>query len=191
MPHAVARRMSRIYSSIVLIAMNSGEESDMSTFFALDLGLALVAKTCPYRPQAFKKVNNGQAFPYEENICFFIFSWTSRLQVLQGMSQKNSRKYSKTWLRRVNIASWLTPKVYPILKLSNFKASPKNGVDIARFTNLGRLCVNQPVAYQVHFFSKSTVGCYCTAGITAPRVSEEPQKTRLRGNIVMRTKNGV
>ena len=123
MPHAVARRMSRIYSSIVLIAMNSGEESDMATFFALDLGLALVAKTCPYRPQAFKKVNNGQAFPYEENICFFIFSWTSRLQVLQGMSQKNSRKYSKTWLRRVNIASWLTPKVYPILKLRNYKAT--------------------------------------------------------------------
>ena len=28
-----------------------------------DLRVALVAKTYPHQPQAFKKVNNGQAFP--------------------------------------------------------------------------------------------------------------------------------
>ena len=37
-----------------------------------DLGRALVSKTCPHRPQAFEKVNHGQAFP-QENISFFDF----------------------------------------------------------------------------------------------------------------------
>ena len=31
--------------------------------FIQGLGLALVPKTCPRRPQAFNKVNNGQGFP--------------------------------------------------------------------------------------------------------------------------------
>ena len=35
----------------------------MTSFFVQDLGLTLVARTCPRRPQAFKKVNNGHAFP--------------------------------------------------------------------------------------------------------------------------------
>ena len=31
-------------------------------FFVEDLGLALVAKTCPHQPQAFKKAKKGQEF---------------------------------------------------------------------------------------------------------------------------------
>ena len=34
-----------------------------ASFFVNDLALALVAKTCPHRPQAFKRANNGEAFP--------------------------------------------------------------------------------------------------------------------------------
>ena len=39
------------------------KEGDMATFFLQDLGLALVTKTCPHRPQAIKRAKNGQAFP--------------------------------------------------------------------------------------------------------------------------------
>ena len=44
----------------------------MASFSVQDLGLAAVAKTCPHRPQASKKANNGQAF-LSENIGFFPF----------------------------------------------------------------------------------------------------------------------
>ena len=52
------------------------EEGDIASFFVQDLliGLTLVAKTCPHQPQAFKKVNNGQAFPQEENTLFSFLS---------------------------------------------------------------------------------------------------------------------
>ena len=40
------------------------EEGDIARFFVQGLGLALVAKTCPNRSHAFKKVNNNQAFLY-------------------------------------------------------------------------------------------------------------------------------
>ena len=43
----------------------------MATFFFQELGLALVAKTSPHRPQPIEKVKNGQAFPLEK--LFFIF----------------------------------------------------------------------------------------------------------------------
>ena len=39
------------------------EEGGIASFVVQDLGLALVAKTCPHPPQAFKKVHNGKAFP--------------------------------------------------------------------------------------------------------------------------------
>ena len=39
------------------------EEGDVASFFVQDLGLALVSKTCPHRPQAFKTVNIAEAFP--------------------------------------------------------------------------------------------------------------------------------
>ena len=44
-------------------------EDDMASCFVQDLGLALVPVTCPHRPQAFKKVNDDQALPQENNIC--------------------------------------------------------------------------------------------------------------------------
>ena len=65
------------------------EEGDVATFFVQDLGLALAAKTCPHRPQAFKTVNNGQAFPWEEKFDFPVFIWTSRFQVPQGNPTKS------------------------------------------------------------------------------------------------------
>ena len=42
-----------------------------SFFHNQALGLALVAKTCPHRPQVFQKVN-GQAFPKEYSIFFLV-----------------------------------------------------------------------------------------------------------------------
>ena len=42
----------------------------MATFFQV-VGLAIVAKTCPHRPQAIEKAKNGRAFPLEK--LFFIF----------------------------------------------------------------------------------------------------------------------
>ena len=53
-------------SDVLLTAMNNRRGSH-GHFFVHDLGLALVAKTCPHRPQAF------QAFPYVNNICFVLF----------------------------------------------------------------------------------------------------------------------
>ena len=44
----------------------------VASFCVQGLGLARVAKTCPRRPQAFKKVKNGQAFPNEKKVPFFI-----------------------------------------------------------------------------------------------------------------------
>ena len=58
------------------------EEGDISSFFVQGLGLALVAKTCPHRPQAFKEANTCQAFGRKTyiyiyniiyNICFSFF----------------------------------------------------------------------------------------------------------------------
>ena len=51
---------------IILTAMNS-EEDDTSRIFVKDLGLALTAKQCLDRSQAFQGVNNSQAFPQEDN----------------------------------------------------------------------------------------------------------------------------
>ena len=38
------------------------KEGDMATIFLQDLGLALVARTCPRRPQAIRKAKNGPYF---------------------------------------------------------------------------------------------------------------------------------
>ena len=38
------------------------EEGDIASFFVAGLGLALAPKMCPDQSQAFKEVNNGQAF---------------------------------------------------------------------------------------------------------------------------------
>ena len=39
------------------------EEGDIASFFVENLGLALAPKMCPDQSQAFKEVNNSQAFP--------------------------------------------------------------------------------------------------------------------------------
>ena len=66
-------------------------DGGMSSFFVQGLGLALlkVAKSCPHRPQAFKKVNNGQAFPQEKQ--FFSFS-----------TERAHCSYSKACLTKVS-----------------------------------------------------------------------------------------
>ena len=46
----------------------------MVTFFVQGLGLALAAKSCLDRQQAFKKVNNDQTLPEETAIFFSFFS---------------------------------------------------------------------------------------------------------------------
>ena len=38
------------------------EEGDIASFFVEDLGLALAPKRCPDQSQAFKEVNNSEAF---------------------------------------------------------------------------------------------------------------------------------
>ena len=57
------------------------------------IGLALAAKTCPKRPQPFKKVNNGQAFPYEATLFSFFDAVGSRYR--KARLQKELCKYSK------------------------------------------------------------------------------------------------
>ena len=56
-----------------------------------------------------KKIKTKNSFSY--------LFWTSRLQVLQGMSVKSFTQIFKVWQRRVNIKSYLTPKVDSILNL--------------------------------------------------------------------------
>ena len=76
--------------SIILTAMNSGRGRHRQFFCSgPTVGLAPVAKTCPHRPRAFKKVNNGQAFLC---VCVCVFFWTSRLQVFQGISVKSFKQ---------------------------------------------------------------------------------------------------
>ena len=55
-------RVECIMPGIILTAMYS-EEGVIAGFSLHGLRLALGTKTCPHRPQAFKTVNNGQAFP--------------------------------------------------------------------------------------------------------------------------------
>ena len=46
----------------MLTAMNIGRGRHLANFFVKDLGLALAPKMCPDQSQAFKEVNNSQAF---------------------------------------------------------------------------------------------------------------------------------
>ena len=75
MPHAIATRMSHIYCSIILTAMNTDNTGSddilVVRFFVQDFGMALSVKMCPNRPQAFKKVNNGQVFSLHRKLFFF------------------------------------------------------------------------------------------------------------------------
>ena len=49
------------------------EEGDIAGFYVKDgLGLALALKICPDQSQAFKEVNDSQAFPQEKKHTFFL-----------------------------------------------------------------------------------------------------------------------
>ena len=92
------------------------EEGNIADCFVQGLGLALAANTCPHRRQAFKTVNNGQAFPQEENI-FFIFSEKT------GPRYPKARQQSfRGNIRRSDclgpISSHASPIFDPTLKLS-------------------------------------------------------------------------
>ena len=54
-PHATAARMSRIQYHTDLHGQRTVEEGDIARFVGQDQGQALVAKTCPHRPQAFQQ----------------------------------------------------------------------------------------------------------------------------------------
>lgn len=52
------------------------------------------------RPEEDQHINTSQAFPQKENIFFTNCSWTSSLQVFQGIAaQSFAQKCLKTWLR--------------------------------------------------------------------------------------------
>ena len=71
----------------MLSAMNSGRGWHSQFFFVRDLGLALASKVCPDQSQTFKEVNNRLAFTgIKKKKMTHLFFWTSRSQVLQGMS---------------------------------------------------------------------------------------------------------
>ena len=75
----------------MLTATNSGSGGH-SQFFVQDLGLALAPKMCPEQSQAFEKVNSSQASTAgRKNKCPIIF-WTSRFQVLQGITVQSFRQ---------------------------------------------------------------------------------------------------
>ena len=72
------------------------KEGDIASFFVKDLGLALAPKMCPDQSQAFKEVNNREAFTgrKKKKMAHFFF-WTSRFQVLQGMFVQSFAQKSK------------------------------------------------------------------------------------------------
>ena len=61
------------------------KEGYIATFYVQDLGLAPATKTCPHETHSFTKVNNGQEFPQEESLFYFL---CSRLQVPQRKPTK-------------------------------------------------------------------------------------------------------
>ena len=98
---------------------------DMATFFLQDLGLVLVTKTCPRRPQAIKRAKTVRRF--RRKTFFPIFVWTRRLQVLQGMSARKSfhANIRKSDLTMVNLEWNVTQKLDPTLEPSTYKQLPK------------------------------------------------------------------
>ena len=72
----------------MLTAMTNGRVT--ARCFVTDLGLALAPKMCLDQSQAFKEVNNSQAFTIGREK--WLFFWTSRLEVLKGMVSANIRR---------------------------------------------------------------------------------------------------
>ena len=61
-PHAIATPMSHTRCLLSCWPPWTVEEGDTANSFDKDLALALAPKMCPDQSQAFKKVNNSQAF---------------------------------------------------------------------------------------------------------------------------------
>ena len=101
------------------------EEGDVSSFFfGKDLELALAPKMCPDQSQAFKEVNNSQALTVGRKKVAPFFSGRAASRCSKACLHKVSRKYSKNWLRRINIKSNSTPEIEYTLKPSNYDAKP-------------------------------------------------------------------
>ena len=83
MPHAIATLMSHIWHHADL--PRTVEGGDIANFVGQKLRLALPAKICPDQSQAFKEVNNSQAFTVGRILFYLFFFSTSRFQVLQRM----------------------------------------------------------------------------------------------------------
>ena len=76
----------------------------------------LAPKMCPDQSQAFKEVNNSQAFTVGSKK-----KRTSRFQVLQGMFvQRLAQMFEE--LSRTNIKLYLTPKIESTQKPSDYDA---------------------------------------------------------------------
>ena len=110
MPLALSTRVSHY---IVSYRPPMNKEGDMASYIFQDLGLALV-KSCPHGPQAIKKGNNGQAFPWENSICFGLFSQRDCCRYSEAClwkSHANSRRLD--CVGQISSHTHLTPKVDP------------------------------------------------------------------------------
>ena len=104
--------------------MNSGRGGQSPKKNVEDLGLALAPKMCPGQSQTVKEVNNSQAFTVGRQKIAPVFSGRAASRCSKAWLYKVSPKYSKNWLRRTNIKSYLTPEIEPTLKPSNYDAKP-------------------------------------------------------------------
>ena len=100
------------------------KDGDTASSFVKVLGLALAPKMCPVQSQAFKDVNNSQAFTVESKKWPFFVSGRAASRCPKACLYHVSRKYSKSWLRKTNIKSNLTPEIEYTLKPSNYDAKP-------------------------------------------------------------------
>ena len=101
------------------------QEGDIAFFCSKPaaVGLVLRAKMCQHRPQIFKKFNNAQAFPYE-NDSFSLSSFFFLNEPIAGTPRHVCKSFEQkcedlTAMRRAS-NSYLTPKVDSILELSNY-----------------------------------------------------------------------
>ena len=94
MPHAIATRMSHMWYHA---DRRERRKRVTATFFVKDLGLALAPKMCADQSQAFKEVNNIQAFTVgsKKKVLFFFLERTAS-RCSKVSSYKVLRKYSKS-----------------------------------------------------------------------------------------------
>ena len=85
-------------------------EGDMARFFVKDLGLALAPKMCPDQSQASKMLIRVRRLPQEEKKKAIFSDWAA-CRCPKACLYEVQHKYSKNWLRRTNIKSFLTPKI--------------------------------------------------------------------------------